>query len=59
MNDIKTAAVDAQPARPSPEYQQPGPWHAAPAAFDAEAMAAVCDSGRIRIGAAFRLVTRR
>lgn len=57
MNDIKTSAACLKPAHP-----QPAAWHAAPAfkpAFKDEATRAVSDTGRIRIGAAFRLVTQR
>ena len=57
MNDTKIAVAGPHPARP-----QPAAWHVAPAKPAAVAdgpMRAVCDSGRIRVGAAFRLVTRR
>ena len=67
MNNTKTAAAGPhsahlhntclRAARP-----QSAAWHAAPATlpiFDDAATSAVCDSGRIRIGAAFRLVTQR
>lgn len=56
MNDIKIT-VSLHPV-----HAQPAAWHAAPAtlpAFKDDATRAVRDSGRIRIGAAFRLVTQR
>ena len=62
MNDTKTVATGPHPARLHTTCPQPAAWHAASVTlptFDDATTRAVSDNGRIRIGAAFRLVTQR